>query len=63
MNWDFLDYIAAFILLSGLAGGVFLITKKLRHHKILAIVALILAIALIWAELAVGVFGSPFAGD
>ena len=34
-----------------------------RSHRLLLGVGLVLALALVWVELAVGVFGTPFAGS
>ena len=64
VNWSGADFIVAGVLLVGLVGIAELIsvviTKK-SHRLLLGGVALIIFL-LVWAELAVGIFGSPIAG-
>lgn len=58
-----------FIILGLLVFGVGLITAFLMQYfkdskyKLLIILLAIIIVALIWVELGVGLFGSPFAGD
>ena len=64
VKWTSLDFIAAGILLLS-AGLIFeLILRKVNATKlkIMAITVLFLLFLLIWAELAVGIFGTPLAG-
>ncbi|MGA0277486.1 MAG: hypothetical protein ACO3LF_06290 [Candidatus Kariarchaeum pelagius] len=65
VNWSFFDFIIMGIMLSitGLALGI--IIKKVKYHKYRNIfIAIIIIIFLfIWAELGVGLFGTPFAGN
>ena len=64
VKWDLRDFITFGILLV-MAGLIFqLVMKKVstKHRGVIA-AAFIVAILLIWAELAVGVFGTPFAGS
>ena len=65
VNWSFFDFLIMGIMLSitGLALGI--IIKKVKHHKYRNIfIAIIIIIFLfIWAELGVGLFGTPFAGN
>jgi hypothetical protein len=64
VNWGLMDFVIIGILLIG-AGLVYeLIAKKVsaKHRLIVAAIVAVLVI-LIWAELAVGLFGSPFAGS
>ncbi|WP_423819259.1 hypothetical protein V5739_00770 [Salinimicrobium sp. TIG7-5_MAKvit] len=65
VNWDLFDFIVAAILLYGTGLIIELILRKVKDsQKRLIICAIILgALFLVWAELAVGVFGSPFAGS
>lgn len=65
VNWGLAD----FVIIGGLLIGAGLIyellarsIKNATHRTILCIV-LIVMVLLIWAELAVGVFGTPFAGS
>ena len=64
VNWSGADFIVAGVLLVGLVAVAELIsvviTKK-SHRLLLGGVALIIFL-LVWAELAVGIFGSPFSG-
>ena len=65
VNWSFFDFIIMGLMLSitGLALGI--ITKKIKYYKYrnIFIAIIIMIFLLIWAELGVGLFGTPFAGD
>ena len=65
VDWSLLDFILAGILLFGTAFTINAILNKVqgRTKQILAIGISLLILLLIWAELAVGVFGTPFAGS
>lgn len=65
VNWDFKDFIVMGILLFSTATAInFIISKKIStKNKILFVVGILLILMLIWAELAVGILGSPFAGN
>ncbi|WP_228235388.1 hypothetical protein [Allomuricauda sp. M10] len=65
VNWSLNDFVVAGILLVGVGFAVDLILRKGRtpNKKLLWISAIIVLFLLIWAELAVGVFGSPLAGS
>lgn len=63
--WTLGDFVVAGILIFGTGLAYELIARKvgtITHRAILAIV-LALAFMLTWAELAVGIFGTPFAGS
>jgi bacteriorhodopsin len=64
VKWDIFDFVVmgTLLLITGLA--IELVTRKLKSTYIKIGLALIILIMflLIWAELAVGIFGSPFAG-
>ena len=65
VNWKASDFIIMGILLLG-TGLIFeLVLRKIQkpQHRVLVCGLLVLALFLVWAELAVGVFGSPFAGS
>ena len=65
VNWKLGDFVAAAILLlgSGLACE-FVMRKAIKTTSRIAICAVILVVlVLIWLELAVGIFGTPFAGS
>ena len=65
VNWSFFDFIIMGVMLSitGLAIGI--IIKKIKYSKYrnIFITMIIMIFLLIWAELGVGLFGTPFAGD
>jgi hypothetical protein len=65
VNWTPLDFIAAaFLLISTSLIIDFTLrkTKKLSYRILISITVLIILL-IIWAELAVGIFGSPLAGN
>ncbi len=64
-NWSPFDFLVAAVLLFGTAFLVNLVirSEKTRVFKLLICFAILLVLALIWIELAVGIFGSPFAGS
>lgn len=65
VNWDLFDFTIMGILLVGTVSICELILRNVKstNNRVL-ICGMVLAILfLIWAELAVGVFGSPFAGS
>ncbi|MHC1732240.1 MAG: hypothetical protein AB9888_09485 [Bacteroidales bacterium] len=65
VNWTFSDFAIMGVLLygTGLLCELVLRTVKSVRNRILICGALVLAFLLIWAELAVGIFGTPFAGS
>lgn len=65
VNWDLTDFITMGILLFITGMGIEIVTRKVQSTKLkLALTLTILFILfLIWAELAVGIFGSPIAGS
>ena len=65
VNWSWFDFIVMGGLLLGLGLGVRFILKKFGQssNRWSYLSAVILVFLLIWAELAVGIFGSPLAGS
>lgn len=65
VHWSPSDFMIAGILLFITAFLINLVRSKIRNkgRKILICISILLALALIWGELAVGIFGSPFAGN
>jgi ABC-type cobalt transport system substrate-binding protein len=65
VNWTASDFIVAAVLLlgTGLTGELVLRKVKKTTHRIALCAVLLAALLLIWAELAVGIFGSPFSGS
>lgn len=64
VKWDLRDFVIIGTLLIS-AGLTFELVTAIMNPKYRPVVAMVLiaAVLLIWAELAVGVFGSPFAGS
>jgi asparagine N-glycosylation enzyme membrane subunit Stt3 len=65
VQWGLFDFIIAAILLFGTGLACELVLRKLKRTSYRAIVCavVLLGLALIWAELAVGIFGSPLVGS
>jgi hypothetical protein len=65
VKWTLLDFIAAGTLLfsTGLIFEFIMRKAKTTKLKIVMSITLFIALFLIWAELAVGIFGSPIAGN
>ena len=65
VDWDFFDFLTMGVLLTGTGLLINLVLRKVKTsgQRLLLIGAILLALFLIWAELAVGIFGSPFAGS
>ena len=65
VNWTTVDFIIAGVLLLG-TGIIFnLVIRKIKNTKyqIAISAAVLIILILIWAELAVGLFGTPFSGS
>ncbi|MDB5185662.1 MAG: rane protein [Candidatus Saccharibacteria bacterium] len=64
VKWDLRDFAAIGALLLG-AGLIFeLVTTRVNaKYRAVTAVALAAAVLLIWVELAVGIIGTPFAGN
>jgi hypothetical protein len=65
VDWSTSDFLIMGILLLGtglIIEGVLRLVKK-RASRLILCGAVLLVFFLIWAELAVGVFGTPFAGS
>lgn len=65
VKWDLPDFIIMGGLLLGTGLMCELVLRKVKkiEHKIVICVALLVVLFFIWAELAVGIFGTPFAGS
>ena len=65
VNWSFFDFIVMGILILSFSFGIkqVLKTTKNTKYRILIIGLILILFLLIWAELAVGIFDSPFAGS
>ena len=49
--------------ITGLLIGIILKKVKNSKNRLILILTIVMIFFLIWAELAVGLFGTPFAGD
>lgn len=65
VNWNLMDFIVAGALLIGFGAALELTLRiiKKRTHRVLAVAAMLILLIMIWAELAVGIFGTPLAGS
>jgi len=65
VKWTLNDFITAGILLlsTGLAIELVIRNMKKGTFRTVLLIIILLALFLIWAELAVGIFGTPFAGS
>ena len=64
VNWNFADFVIAGVLLLSAALSIDYVMRNFKkQHRIAIIVTIVIGLMLIWAELAVGIFGTPFAGS
>ena len=65
INWSLFDFIIMGFLLLTLSIVINFVIKRVKNlkNRFLYIGILVLIFMLIWAELAVGIFGTPFAGN
>ncbi len=65
VNWGLLDFTIIGILLFGTACAIELILRKVKtlQSRIILCTVVLALLFLTWAELAVGIFGTPFAGN
>lgn len=65
VNWSVFDFLIAAVILFGAVFTISLILEKFKTTKsrFVLIFTTLAIVFLIWIELAVGIFGSPFAGS
>ena len=65
VNWSPFDFVIAFVLLGGAAWLIDLIWHRVRSlsARVVTVALVLLVLLFIWAELAVGLVGSPWAGS
>ena len=65
VNWSFFDFIIMGVMLSITGLAIEIIIKKIKYYRYRNIffTFIVFIFLLIWAELGVGLFGTPFAGD
>ncbi|MBI2731586.1 MAG: hypothetical protein HYX40_12705 [Sphingobacteriales bacterium] len=65
VDWKLFDFLVMGVLLYGFGLLIEFSLRKFKNTRtrIILVLGLLLALFLIWAELAVGIFGTPFAGS
>jgi len=65
VNWNLFDFIVAGVLLFGTGLTCEFVMRKVKKmkHRIAICAGILVMLLLIWAELAVGIFGTPLAGS
>ncbi|MEO6548623.1 MAG: hypothetical protein ABIN94_11510 [Ferruginibacter sp.] len=65
VNWSVFDFVVAGVLLLGTGLLCELVIRKVNkvEHRVALCIAVLTALILVWLELAVGIFGTPFAGS
>jgi hypothetical protein len=65
VKWSLFDFVIAGILLIGTGLICEFTWRKIKKikYRIAIILAILVVFLIIWAELAVGIFGSPFSGS
>ena len=65
VDWTLSDFVTAGILLLSTGLAIELVIRNLKAGALrtIVLVVILLVLFLIWAELAVGIFGTPFAGN
>lgn len=63
--WSVIDFVVAGILLLGTGLAIEFVLRKVKNinHRIIICILILLALLLLWLELAVGLFGTPIAGN
>ena len=65
INWSLFDFVTMGSLIISLSIGINFVRNRVKYlkNRVLYIGILVMIFMIIWAELAVGVFGTPFAGS
>ncbi len=65
VNWTLADFLVAGGLLFGTGIAIEFTLRKLKKDtsRVMVLAAVLIVFLLVWAEMAVGVFGSPIAGS
>lgn len=65
VNWSLFDFILMGAMLSVTGFSMEAIYKKVKNGNVslILILTVVMIFLLVWAELAVGLFGTPFAGE
>ena len=65
VNWNLPDFVVAGLLLLGTGLILDLVLRKIKNigYRVAIAAGLLIALLLVWAELAVGIFGTPIGGN
>ena len=65
VQWSGLDYLIMGVMLLAVGSGIQWVLQKFqsRRNRMIGVGLVVLLFLLVWAELAVGVFGTPLAGS
>lgn len=65
IKWSLFDFIVMGGLILIFSTGIYFVTNKTKSvkNRLILIAILVMLFLLIWGELAVGIFGTPFAGN
>jgi len=65
VDWSPFDFLVMGVLLLGTGLACELVLRKVKKtaYRVAIVAGILVALLLIWAELAVGIFGTPFAGS
>lgn len=65
VDWGLFDFVVAGVLLVGTGLAIELVMRKVENpqNRLILSAIILVALLLIWAELAVGIFGTPLAGN
>ena len=65
VDWSIMDFVVMGFLLIFLGTGIELTLQKVatKKNRLFLVASIFLLFLLLWAELAVGLFGTPFAGS
>ncbi len=65
VNWTLSDFVTAAVLLFGTGLLCELVLRKVTKpgYRIAIVIAILAALLIIWAELAVGILGTPISGN
>ena len=65
VDWSCSDFVVAGLLIGTTGLGFELLARSSKNDRSKLIISIVLALifVLVWAELAVGLFGTPFAGN
>lgn len=65
VNWSLFDFAVAAVLLFGTVTAIEFVLVKVRKpiYRLALCATVVVALVLIWLELAVGIFGTPLSGS